>query len=490
MVNRYIITSAQACYCENKDGDQMPYGVKKGIKWAPKAVPHYQFLKGLETCAKETGAKLIIQPVAGKNTLEDILHDNLANRDDIYRDKCMVLNKNLQIRDVVVPPQNVDPTTGKATLVSKYNSSLIFPHTKQRFTPVSVFNAELPRYLYTPGAVTLPNYNVATHRGDTAERNHVFGALFVEVLDETYYNITNLRAMKNGKFVDRGKLYDGNKKPEKIETDFMVLGDLHIGNHDKQAMEATYEMIAKFKPKSIFLHDVFDGYSINHHDENNYLMRVREFKKGRLSLDDELKQNYEELMKLSNAVGKGHDIYIVASNHHAFLKKYINECGWANKDLWNADIGAYLYHKGISINKEEHEIDDAAYLIYEGIKKFGSIPDKIKFLRLKDNLRRFGIQLASHGDKGSGGARGGGAKSREITGGGKSITGHSHRMEIYGDTYIVGTNGLLDAVYTAGYGNANIAANAVGYSNGLVQILPIIEGRWMNFGLYNRKENK
>ncbi len=476
---KYIITSAQACFYVNKDGDELPWGVKKRGK--AKAIPHYHFIDGLETYCKENNAKLIIMPVAGKNSIEDILHPDLVYRQDIFRGKKWVLNKNLQLRDIVVPPQNVDPATGKKSLVSKYDSSLIFPHTKQRFFPIPVFNTELPRYLYTPGACTLPNYNVANHRGDTAERNHVFGALLLEILDDVYYNITNIRALKNGKFSERGKLYDGDKTPKRTEVDFMVVGDYHFGNHDKKAIEATYEMIERFKPKKIFLHDFFDGYSINYHERSNSLKRVRKYKKGRLSLEKELEEDYKEIMRLIKIAGKKTNIYIVSSNHHEFLPRYINECEWAKGDLWNTDMGSYLFHKGINLELPENEIDDASYLIEEGMKKFGKIPERIKFLRVKDNFRRYGFQLAIHGDKGSGGSRGGSAKAREITGGGKSISGHSHTMEIHGETYIVGTNSLLDLSYTAGYGNAFIAANAIGHINGTVQILPIIEGKWMDF---------
>jgi len=472
---KYLITSAQLCYYINKDGDEMPWGGGKA-----KATPHYYFLKGLETYCKENDAKLIILPIAGKNTKEDLLHKDLRGREELFYGERMILNKNIQIRDLVVPPQNVDPATGKSKLVSKYNSSLVFAHTKQRFSPVPVFNADLPRYLYTPGAVTMPNYNTANHRGDTAERDHVFGALLVEVLDEVYYNITNIKAMKNGKFAERGKVYEGDSSPKKVGVDFMVVGDYHWGDHDESAIKATYEMIEKFKPKKIILHDFFNGHSINYHEKENVMNRVREFNRGRLSLEDELESDYNELMNLSKIAGKKTEFLLVSSNHHRFLSRYINEGGWM-EEFWNAKIGSYLFEKGISLNIPEKEIDDASYLIEVGMEKFGPIPDRIKFLRLKDNLRIHGYQLAIHGDKGYYGSRGGNAKSQEVIGGGKSVSGDKHKAEIYGDTYVVGTNAQLDLPYAAGYGNACIAANAICFENGLIQMLPIIEGKWMKF---------
>lgn len=472
-VKKYIITSAQASYFRNKDGDELPYGGRKA-----KATPNKTFLKGLETYSKKTGAELIIVPIAGKRVTENILHEDLQNRPDIFRGSLKILNKNLQLRDLVVPPQNVDPTTGKKNMVSKYNSSIIFPHTKQRFLPVPVFNANLPRYLYTTGAVTNPNYDIANSRGDNAERNHVFGGLVVEVLNDTFYNLRNIRAMKNGKFVDLGVLYNDEKTPKRIGVDSIVLGDIHWGDHDPKSIEANYEMIDFFKPKRIFLHDFFNGHSVNHHEMNNFLVRGRELSRGRLSLEKELEEDYKELVRLSKFAGKKSEINIVDSNHHLFLPKYINSGAWMNKDLWNAQICAELYAFSQSIKIEENEIDDAAYLLKEGLKKFGPIPKNVNFLRYRDNYRRFGFQLGIHGDKGTSGSRGRNARSRSVTGGGKSISGHSHAMEIFGDTYIVGTSAKLDLPYTLGYGNSTIAANAVLYKNGTVQMIPIIEGNW------------
>jgi hypothetical protein len=469
----YIITAAQNSYRCNKDGDLVPWG-----GGSAKAKLHKTFYQGLESCAKDLDAELIIAPIAGKNSLENVLHEDLDNNSHIFTGTNLWLNKNIQLRDIVVPPQNVDPTTGKKTLVSKYNSSLIVPHAKQRYLPVPVFNSDLPRYLYTTGAVTLPNYNVANHRGDTAERNHIFGGLVVEVIDDTYFNIRNLRALKNGKFADMGNLYNGDAAPKNIKVDSLVLGDIHWGDHDSAAIEANYEMIEHFKPSRIFLHDFFNGHSVNYHEKDNLLRKTREYGRGRLFLGDEFKQGYEELKNLSKVAGRNSQIYIISSNHHDFLPRYINSDAWRKNDIWNAEIGSYLFSKGVSLLTSENHNDDSAYLIEQGMKRHGRIPSNVNFLNLEDNLRRHGYQLASHGHKGGHGSRGGSAKARSVTGGGKSITGHSHSMEIFGDTYIVGTSSQLDLPYTAGGGSAWIAANAVLYSNGTVQMLPSVKGKW------------
>jgi len=434
-------------------------------------------LSGLESLANTSGAELMVLPIAGRCARENILHEEFNNSNNVCNNSLYRLNKNIQIRDIVVPPQIKDPATGKRELTGKYGSSIIFPHAKQRYQAIPTFNSGLPRYLYTPGAVTLPNYDTSNHRGDTAEREHVFGALMVEVVDDTFYNIRNIRALKNGKFVDLGVEFDGNRKQKDVGVDSIVLGDYHWGSHDEKTIEANKEMIRYFNPDKIFVHDFFDGYSVNHHERENKIIRGREFSRGRLSLDDELQSGATELAKLGNEF-RNSEIYIISSNHNAFLPRYINSGDWFNRDIWNAKIGSYLFNNSLEIDTPENNIDDAASLLKDGYSKFGPLPSNINFLKLSDSIKRHGFQLACHGDKGSSGARAGAAKARAVTSGGRSITGHSHAMEIYGSTYIVGTSSKLDQKYTAGYGNATIGGNAILYKNGTTQMLPIIEGKW------------
>lgn len=472
----FILTSAQASYKENKTGDKPPAGTGEG-----RASPNRNLLQGFERLEELTDGNLVIFPIAGKNCGEKALHHELRNRPEIFRRRKLVLNSNLQYRDIVVPPQNVDPTTGRDDAASKYDSSIIIAHSKQRYLPVAIFNAKLPRYIMTTGAVTQPNYNLANAKGDIADRNHLLGGLIVEVLDDVYYNVRNLRAKEDGSFVDLGWEFNGSKDPKKIGVEAIVLGDMHWGNHDEKAIKANYEMIEHFQPKVIMLHDFYDGWSVNHHEETNYIRRARELGRDRLSLEDELKEDYDELVRLALSVPPSVKIKIVASNHHRFLPEYINSNRWKEKgDLGNAELAAYLFYKSIEVGRQlsEENIDDSAFLLQEGLKRFGPIPRNIEFLKAQDNCRIKGYQLAIHGDKGKNGGRGGSAKSRSITGGGKSITGHSHAMEIYGETYIVGTSSKLNQPYTAGSSNAQIAANAILYENGTVQMIPSIEGNW------------
>jgi len=452
----YFITSAQAV------GD---YDVKRG---RTKGAPNKRLLTSIKTFLKHKGAELSILTMNGKDATEQEMHPELTK---YYGDRIIrpehrnrKLNSNVAISDMVVPPQNVDPATGRARFVQT-DTSLVYAHSKQRLKAVPSSNAKLPKLLATTGAVTYPNYNEHNHRGDVAAREHAFGGVVIEVIDDEHYNLRHIGALGTGKFVDMGWMYDGDNSPTKAKTTALVLGDIHLGDHDPKTMAANYEMIEGFKPKMLVLHDFFNGHSITHHEKNDAITRAINFERGRLGLEEELKTAYQELCHFSKAMGRGH-VYVVACNHHRFVQDYLQDGRFINEP-WNAKVGAKLATAMI----------DGTDPVEAGIKMMGKVPKNVSFLEREDDLKVWGFQLASHGDKGLSGSRVSSAASREIAHG-KSITGHSHAPEILRKTIIVGTSTKLVLPYTIGGANSWMAANAVIYDNGLAQLVPIIDGKW------------
>ena len=458
----YLITAAQATYKQKWNPKLQDY---EDIATGPVAALHENLMRGFENYCKIHNAELIIEEMAGKDAGETVFHESLADRPELTPRHNRSLNSNVKICDMIVPPQNVDPSTGRLRFAQK-DTTLIYAHSKQRLRAVPAGNSKLPRLLVTTGAVTTPNYNRSNHRGDVAFRDHVYGGLVVEVIDDVCYNIRFLRAQRDGQFVDMGMKYNGKNTPTSSKVEALVLGDLHIGDEDSKTMDANYEMIDYFKPKRIILHDLFDGRSISHHDIDKNVFRVKEFEAGRLSLEHELEYCRSALCDLSKAAGKNSKVYVVASNHAYFLNRYLDDGNFI-KEPWNARIAFKLAEK----------MCDGEDPLEAGLKLFGKLPTNIEFLGLRDDLQVWGYQLASHGHRGLSGARSSNAVSREI-GWGKSITGHTHTPEVFRNTYIVGTSSRLDLEYTAGSASSWMAANAVLYEGGLVQLLPIVRGKW------------
>ena len=448
----YVITSAQA----------MGEGTSRGLY---RGAPNTSLLKGLEYYCKENESELIILTMNGKDASEKELHPELAIRNDLsYPEKRLKkLNENIYISDMVVPPQNVDPASGRERFVQT-GQSQVYAHSKQRFKVVPSSNNKLPKIMATTGTITHPNYNETNHRGDAARRDHTYGAIIVEVIDNTYYNLRNIRAQKDGKFVDMGIKFDGNSKPLQLKVEALILGDIHVGDTDILSRKANYEMIEIFQPKRLFIHDFVNGHSVNPYERENLMTRAASYYKGRLSLEEELKECYKELCSIVKVMGKG-EVNIVASNHDFFVDRYI-ERGDFIKEPWNTKLTLKLADAIIE-GKNPAEM---------GIRMMGGIPSNVNFLKIDDDYKVWGWQLGSHGHKGISGARGS-IRSREISHG-KSITGHTHTPEILRNTIIVGTSTKLNLDYTKGSGSSWMAANALVYEGGFVQLIPIINGKW------------
>jgi hypothetical protein len=464
----YVITSAQALGRINIT-NQNPEGyLSKNTDGNIKGAPIENLIKGLENYCKINDAELMVLTMNGMNASQREMHDFFKERDDVYRvsTRQRKPNDKTEISDMVVPPQNVDPTTGRDRF-AQLDRTLIYAHSKQRLKPVVKSNIKLPRLLVTTGTCTYPNYNdgeSGNHRGDAAKRDHTYGAVVLEIMDRRLYNLRFLQSQKDGKFVDMGQKFNGNKKPSKTKIEALVLGDIHWGDHEPKTIQANYEMMDYFKPKRLFLHDFLNGHSVNPHERKNLISRVKNFEDGRLNIEEELSEAYFELCNLAKNMGK-REVNVVASNHPFFLDRYL-ERGEFIKEPWNAKIALKLGHL-MTEGKDPVE---------EGIKMMGKVPSNVNFLKLKTDYKVWGWQLASHGHKGASGSRGS-VKSREL-GHGKSITGHTHAPNVLRNTVMVGTSTKLDLDYTEGGSSSWMAANGVLYEGGSVQLIPIINGKW------------
>ncbi len=455
---KYIITSAQAC-----------------------ATPHRNFMDGLERYSKENGSEIIILPMIGMSAREGIkpktddegnssggLADFFQKYDvEFERRK---LNNNLHIEQFYVQPQNIDPLTSQLDFAY---TSVIFASPKQRMKAISDSNFKMPRLVVTTGACTLPRYanpdnstdGERWRRGSIARKQHIFGGWVVEIEGDERFHLRNIRATGEGKFVDLGKKYDGNDV-SKSELEAIVYGDWHVGYTDPFVRKANYEMMRNLKPKKIILHDFLDMHSVNHHNRDQLITGLlREgVDKNFLSLEEEFKTGREELMKINDAMDGG-EIYIIPSNHHDFLVKYLNRAEFV-KDPYNLRISLKL----------ATELGNGNDPIEEGLNMMGKLPSNIIFLRRNQDLKIRGIQLGAHGDKGPGGSGGSmNTLRRQFR---KSITGHIHSAEVKGDTYRVGTSTPLNLPYTIGSPTDWTNTNACLYDNGTVQMINIIDGKW------------
>jgi len=451
---RFIITSAQAC-----------------VK------PHPHFMKSLETYADENDAEMIVLPMIGQSASEDtyMVDDSLTEHLESGTRK---FNSNVQVEQFNIRPYQIDPLTGLNRFAQR-GTSLIFASPKQRLKPIAHSNKKLPKVLMTTGACTKPNYatgrDVSAERrrlGNIAKRDHVFGAVVVEVENDEFYHFRHVRADKSGKFVDLGWKYDGEEVTE-ANLEAMVCGDWHVGMTDEEVRKETMKMIEEYAPRRLVLHDFFNGASVSHHVlRSPYTQKLIQIvDKGLHRLDYELELCYDTLSELSEIM-EGREIYLAHSNHHEFLTRYLEE-GRFIEDLPNVRIASRLLT----------HLTDADYNdpVEAGIKMKGKLPRSVKFLKADEDLKVRGYQLGAHGHRGASGGRG--SMNSKENDWGKSVSGHVHQAQIMRDTYTVGTMLPANMYYCRGYPSNWTHTHGMLWDTGTVQLVNIIEGRHKLDGL-------
>ena len=277
-----------------------------------------QFFKSIQWFLKDRDAKLICLPMRGLRR-DDEFSDSVLNElsESIYTN--FIFNSNLEAFDLNLHPNQILPLTGTSRLAQK-KSSLIIASPKQSLETIPVANSiiSLPHILVSTGALTEP-FKGKTRIGMLGVNDHCLGALVVEIKDDYIFHIRQIQFI-NGYFCDLNKKYSPNGT-EIINAEAFVLGDIHCGSEDEQAVKASWEQIDYLKPKHIFCHDLFDSRSINHHTENNLYARVNLPDKFKL-LKSELDNLVEFLVQWTKRFPKS-IFYVVESNHNLWLSKYL-----------------------------------------------------------------------------------------------------------------------------------------------------------------------
>lgn len=436
------------------------------------ATPNETLLESMEGYASINNGRMIILPMIGQNANEDWteLDPAFANHTVEYGQR--ELNDHIQIEQFHVRPYQIDPVQG-LNRFAQWEKTQVFASPKQRLKPVAHSTRRHPKFLVTTGAVTNPNYataeDVSAERrrlGNIALRDHTFGGLVVEVKNRDVYFMRHVTSDESGSFIDLGNVYRGGEIVDEQRPEALVLGDYHCGRSDREVLKATYRMIEDLAPKRIVLHDFFDGHSVSHHVDRDFITQgiLQQQDLGHTSLEQELQQCNDELRILSDMTD---EVVVVMSNHHEFLWRYLNE-GRFMKDKENARFGFKL----ASYMAEKDENDPVQF----GIRMFGELPANVRFLKRTDDYVVEGYQLGAHGDKGVG--LGYGSMTSKENDYGASISGHVHKAQTLRRTHTVGTCLPLDMYYMRGQPHDWSNSHAALYANGAVQHLMFNRGEY------------
>lgn len=476
------------------------------ITWAQNDTPvHKQFFHNLKAYAKHIDADIHVIAGRHKNPTSvftdkdhDIWSPVVTGYLDANRHK---VHEYVSIMsDVKIQPTAVNPMTGMQGMSGV--NSCVFGHPKQQMEMIPVLENATPKMMLTTGACTISNYT-DTKSGKKGEFHHVLGFAIIEIKDDEIFFVRQVSAEDNGDFMDlcyqvkfKGqekpiefndpieksdwinaycgakptKLVGESKVKKVKEIEACVLGDLHWGHHDPAVIEATHDMLGKIVPKHVILHDVFDGYSISHHEMKNpfaqYGKEVRD--------ENNLKKEVDEMMEGLGVFDERYDnVVVVRSNHDDFIDRWLMNGDW-KKQPTPKNSPLYMEYSGILLQQYASG-GDVKGVIPELINR--EYPDMITLGR-RDSYVVLGWELGQHGDVGSNGSRGSLLQFRKLNT--KIIVGHYHSPGRKDGALAVGTSTHMRVGYNMGP-SSWLQSHVIIHKNGKAQHINFIEGEYTTF---------
>lgn len=430
---------------------------------------HEGFLDSIQTYCKRKDAMLLVLPAADPSSAGDWnLDSDLGSQSIVMGD--LPLNSNLFLCSIKQSAKQIDPTTG-LDRIGQRNGSFIYASPKQRLKFMPVSNVKHPHAEMTTGAITLPRYYsfditekyMSERTAYIANHDHVIGAIIVEIVDKNRYHFRQIQANSSGSFVDLGDHYSGNKVT-KMYAEALNMGDWHSGETDPSAKQTWKEVVELVKPKKLFVHDGFNGLSINPHEEFAQIRRAILAENGLLNLRTEIVGFAQDLDEMASWKPI-EEIIVVKSNHDIFLDRWLQNGKYVT-DANNYTIGVELANAMVKgLNPLKYGVEQA------GLKA----KDKVRWLNIDEDYFIAKIQCGAHGHKGPKGSRGTLASMEKSYG--QSVTGHAHGPEILRGAWQNGTSTYLKLSYNEGPSDW-VHSSTIIYPNGMRQLINSFEGNW------------
>ena len=438
---------------------------------------HQGFMKAIDRYRKKNKACLLIIPQRYKNPTNrvdgQIIDEDAWWPTEIHgrlTDDLVKLHDYLWLMaHVRIQTTAVNPLTGLEAFSE--GASAIYGHPQVAMKTVPTPQNKLPKLMYTTGSCSMARYS-ETKAGIKGEFHHTIGALIVEKSGDKFF-IRNVAADESGGFYDLNHYYG----PEKIEkcrnTLALITGDEHVMFNDKANREATYtsknSIVNTLRPEKIVRHDVFDGYSISHHNRKDPIIQYSKHKNGHHLVQSELELTVRHI---EETTPKFSENIIVASNHHEHLLRWLKESHPASEP-WNADVWLEIW----GLLKETLEFKERGVVYRDPFALWmeSRVSVKTRFLDRDAEDSIGGVMIGFHGDQGANGARGSIHQYSKI--GAKTVIGHSHSPGIRHSTFQVGTSSSLRLEYTNGP-SSWAHCHCVIYPNGKRQLIFVINGEW------------
>ncbi|MGB0899618.1 MAG: hypothetical protein ACPGSN_10200, partial [Psychrobium sp.] len=424
--------------------------------------------KNLYNSIQHLDAQLIVIPVKYQWNKSKLIESHTATYpkqlSDYMLSEDIQLNKHLMLMGSVPLHATLqNPLTGIKHV--SHNKSAIYGHPQLAFESVATAKNDLPKLLYTTGAITLPRYTTSKE-GRKARDLHGLGGLLVEVSNDRFH-IFEIRATEDGSFYHLNKYYTPKKVVEIDSIPAIYMADEHVEFYPEDVKQATYGkggLCDYLNPEQVVRGDVYNHGSDSHHGRTNVFERVVRQLEGRNSVIEELDQSLDFINETTTNF---HNV-IVASNHHDHLKKWLMEANQhqiAAHNIWAwHQLNADMYSEAM---KGEYSVDPYELYCRKYHKETYS---KCTFLGRDAEYKICGVEVSLHGDVGANGARGN--VQNLSLGGQELIIGHGHSPRRYRNVLQVGAS-AMNMWYNKGF-SGWMATHGLIYPNGMTAAVHII----------------
>lgn len=380
----------------------------------------------------------------------------------------IIINKHLMLMaSVPLHATLANPLTGLKHV--SHNKSAIFAHPQKAMEPVATKKMELPKLLYTTGAITEPRYT-RSKTGRKAHDLHCIGGVIVEYTNDRFY-IFDVTANDDGSFYHLDKKYT-TKGVEESSVSAIYMADEHYDFYPEEVKKATYHnkdsIVNTLNPDIVIRGDVYNHTADSHHNRKDIVYRYLIDKNNRKSVREELDGCFDHIRETSG----DYKNVILSSNHHDHLTRWLNEYNPHTGDIENA----LLYHELNAdmlrrVDRDNKRVD--AFRLYAELYH-PDVYENCIFLGREEEFDVNGTDCSNHGDERFNGANGGMASFAAC--GIKTIIGHGHSPARHRNVLRVGAC-ALDMLYNNGYSGWMVTHGIV-YPDGNDTHVHVIDGEW------------
>jgi len=370
----------------------------------------------------------------------------------------------------------------------------VFPHAKIQLRSIPSTDPGMPAHqVMTSGAVTIPKV-IPRKAGVKSIFHHVIGATLVEFDEEGDIFARQIIADEAGTFYDLDAEVRDGEVTRGHRARAVTIGDIHRAKISTQNARGVFgfepatgrrvpgSLLDTLQPDYIFLHDLHDNESRNHHHKDDVSHDFEMAIRGRESVREEIQKSVDFLLALDLPMTR---IVVVESNHDLALERYIRE-GRYRMDGINYRFGlqlddAYHAHRERVAAALDAEVSPPSFSLLEWSMRHlaGSSLDHVRWVHDGRSMVIDGVELGHHGFRGANGAHGSVAGFAQL--GRKMSIGDKHSPEILDGVYVAGVM-QLQMGYNKGPSGWNVT-HIVQYQNGKRSLVTMTRGKWRSSSL-------